>query len=166
VDSRDLYKYLTYGLTERVLHEVFNSYLPGRDDGPADAYRHVLLAAELTRIYGEYDARTLLQLHEVTGDFDLKDPQSPEARAMDEYNNELGVEIGKTANSWEEVVSRSRPLIRPDLGGATWLPESQWEMNPYDDDTPQEKDRIPNGDPRLKIPPDWPDGPYIGVPVS
>ena len=33
--------------------EADRSSLPGRHDGPADAYRHILGAAELTRCHGE-----------------------------------------------------------------------------------------------------------------
>lgn len=38
------------------INEASFSYMPGRTNGPADAYRHILWAAELTRQYGEFGA--------------------------------------------------------------------------------------------------------------
>ena len=54
--------------------------MPGRYDGPADAYRHGLLAAELTRKYGRHEARKILNAHEWTGNIG---GQEAEAEAMD-----------------------------------------------------------------------------------
>jgi hypothetical protein len=48
-------------IKDMVINEAAYSYLPGRDNGPADAYRHVLLSAELTRQYGELIARIILR---------------------------------------------------------------------------------------------------------
>src|SRR6476660_4262547 len=46
------------------LRAAQESGLPGLGDGPADAFRHVLLAAELTRRYGPDIALLLLNQHE------------------------------------------------------------------------------------------------------
>lgn len=43
------------------------SQLPGRENGPADAYRHLLWGAELTRRFGEATARRILEDHEIQG---------------------------------------------------------------------------------------------------
>src|SRR3546814_12001084 len=47
--------------------ETVTSQLPGRENGPADAYRHILWAAEMTRRFGEEQARENLELHERDG---------------------------------------------------------------------------------------------------
>ncbi|MCD8457112.1 hypothetical protein FUT69_02530 [Xylella taiwanensis] len=75
-----------------VIYESTWSYLPGREDGPADAYRHLLLSAELTRIYGDSYARALLNFHEWDGN---RLGQSSASYRMDQHNNELGIAIGK-----------------------------------------------------------------------
>lgn len=87
-----IYAVATQGVSILAISEAVYSQLPGREDGPADAYRHILLAAELTRQFGETYANVLLNGHEVTGSIDN---QTAEAKAMDLYNNQLGVEIGK-----------------------------------------------------------------------
>ncbi len=50
------YAIATQGVSVLAISEAVYSNLPGRDLGPADAYRHILLAAELTRRYGETKA--------------------------------------------------------------------------------------------------------------
>jgi hypothetical protein len=48
-------------------NESKKSMLPGRQDGPADAYRHFLVAAELTRRIGPDGARLGLSSLELYG---------------------------------------------------------------------------------------------------
>lgn len=60
-----------------------------------DALRHILLAAELKRTRPLL-AEPLLWAHEVSGDIL---GQSKEAREMDDYNNKLGVAIGRKSKS-------------------------------------------------------------------
>jgi len=55
--NRTLYALATLRAAEGAIKESLASQLPGRTDGPADAYRHILLAAELTRRFGEDRAR-------------------------------------------------------------------------------------------------------------
>jgi len=43
----------TSGVATQAIKESVHSQLPGRNNGPADAYRHLLLSAELTRQFGE-----------------------------------------------------------------------------------------------------------------
>jgi len=45
-------------------NEMAYSQLPGRRNGPGDAYSHILWAAELTRRFGEVMARCILTWHE------------------------------------------------------------------------------------------------------
>ena len=73
-------------------NESINSGLPGASNGIQDAYRHILLSAELTRTLGENFASAFLFLNEVKGDLIYK--QTKDAREMDEHNNMIGTWIG------------------------------------------------------------------------
>lgn len=125
-------------------NEAKNSPLPGLKNGPADAYRHIIGAAELTRRYGESAARMMLKGHEVQGSLGT---QKTDEREMDEHNNEIGIAIGKQANSFQEIVELARYEIdwavrKGGIGEgdtAKWLDESTWSVDP----------RI------TKMPPDW-----------
>jgi Ca2+-binding RTX toxin-like protein len=158
--TRKFYALATSGVSEGAIRESLASQLPGRTDGPADAYRHILLAAELTRRFGEEIARAILGAHEVTGN---AGGQTPAAEAMDRANNDLGISLGKDATSWNDVVSKARNEFS-DFGRANWLPSADWRVNPQDPNG----NRIPTGDPRLNWPAVWPtdDKPYPGVDYS
>jgi hypothetical protein len=52
--------------------EAVESQLPGRENGPADAYRHLLWGAELTRRFGAHVARGILEDHEIQGDLSTR----------------------------------------------------------------------------------------------
>jgi hypothetical protein len=112
--------------------EADQSDLPGRHNGPADAYRHILGAAELTRRHGETAARALLNTNEIQGDIS---GQPKEERRMDEHNNEIGIAIGKESRTYDDVVHRAREKINQGVAGSgdraegspMWLKESQWE---------------------------------------
>ncbi len=136
--EEDFYNLVSQGATGRAINEMIESQLPGRTDGPADAYRHILLAAELTRRYGEIQAKLLLNGHELTGNLG---GQKPDAEAMDEHNNQLGIDLGNQLRqdpfntSWNDVVNGARNLMDPSNGNgntARWLPESSWTVNPMD----------------------------------
>lgn len=147
--ERQIYNIATQGASEGAIYEGINSNMPGRENGPADAYRHIILAAELTRRYGEGVARDLLNGHEWTGNLD---DQIPAAEAMDRHNNEIGIRVGRDAQSWREILERARSEISAggqDSERARWLPEDQWKTNPTDDNTGE---RIPTGDPRQLAP--------------
>ncbi|MCK9505527.1 MAG: hypothetical protein M0Q95_15270 [Porticoccaceae bacterium] len=163
-----IYEIGTLGVSSRAINEMILSQLPGRENGPADAYRHILLSAELTRTLGETYARIILEAHEQTGNLQ---GQTPEAEEMDRYNNELGIEIGNQLrsnpdSSWRDVVESARERIDPDFPEAPinyraqWLPDDQWRTNPIDELT---GDRMDNNDPRLNWPPEWPEGPYDDI---
>src|SRR5512132_3841273 len=68
---------------EAARKESQSSKLPGRENGPADAYRHLLWAGELTRRFGEKRARLILGAHEIEGRIL---GQSPDAESMDRHN--------------------------------------------------------------------------------
>ena len=55
---------ITAGIYQYTVTESQSVNLPGQFDGPGDAYRHIVLAAELTRVFGEKHARAILGLHE------------------------------------------------------------------------------------------------------
>ena len=150
--------FFTGHIASAAINESVYSNLPGRSDGPADAYRHVLLSAELTRRYGETYARLILNGHELTGN--MQD-QSKEANAMDIHNNELGIKIGNRlrqqseGSSWDEVVREARKTINPNDrngSGARWLSEEKWRVNPKDETTQRE---LPTGHKDINWPPKW-----------
>lgn len=93
----------------KAINEAGSANLPGKENGPYDAYRHLLWAAEMMRLYGEEWARVYLEAHEIDGN--IRQNQSPESEAMDRNNNEVGIGIGKNARSWDEVVERARRAI-------------------------------------------------------
>ncbi|MBM3568538.1 MAG: hypothetical protein FJX46_07250 [Alphaproteobacteria bacterium] len=97
--------------------ESQRSDLPGVHNGPADAYRHVLWAAELTRIHGENAARTVLDANEWKGDKLYS--QSPNEKAMDLHNNEIGIKIGREAKTFDEIVVQARERIDAAARGET-----------------------------------------------
>ncbi len=109
--------------------EAGTSGLPGEHNGPADAYRHILLAAELTRVHGEKTARGILENYEA---HDRRQP--PDEADMDRHNNEIGIEIGNGAKTWNEVVEAARKKIMEAVrddgrgvnGGAKWFIRSMW----------------------------------------
>jgi hypothetical protein len=129
--------------------EMVGSQMPGRERGPADAYRHILWAAELTRRFGAQRARRILELHEREGQ---QRDQPYDEEAMDRNNNEIGLAIGGFARDWNDVVSAARKVISGSAadgsGGwkdtydrdstlaphaAVWLPQERWANNPKDD---------------------------------
>ncbi|WP_246252520.1 DUF6973 domain-containing protein [Parasulfitobacter algicola] len=108
------------------------SQLPGRIDGPADAYRHLLISAELHRNFNPTYADTLLAGHEL--DFGLSSNSG-----MDFHNNEIGRQIGlyvRSQNgSTQDVInivntvmsnslasiSASDTIWQSDLEGILWV---------------------------------------------
>ena len=119
------------------------SGLPGRVNGPADAYRHVVWVAEMTRRLGPNNAARFAEFHELRGSMsasiregfgsagDLKDLAA--ATAMDRRNNLLGVAIGQEARSFEDVLVLARRAIENSpldgsggMTGAVWLADTYW----------------------------------------
>ena len=79
--------------------EAIASQLPGRLHGPADAYRHILWVAELTRRRGRFLGEIGPEMREM---FDFIG--SDASAEMDRWNNKIGYEIGLKAKTWDDVV--------------------------------------------------------------
>jgi hypothetical protein len=83
--------------------------LPGHISGPNDALRHIIGAAELRRRYGPVAALAILETNEFRGN--RYDKQTPADEAMDRHNNDLGIELGADAQSYEAIVERATALV-------------------------------------------------------
>jgi hypothetical protein len=119
--------------------EAETSPLPGYYLGPADAYRHIVGVTELRRrfgfpiAYGIATGNEVLRTHErrLRGGIREIDVLS---REMDDHNNAIGLEIGATARTYEEVVRRARAAIDAGIAnhgnGADdiprWLVADKW----------------------------------------
>lgn len=84
------------------LYAAIDSRLPGLEDGPADAFRHMVWAAELTRLYGASIASDILNEHEKSGRH--LDGWTQDAENMDRRNNTVGIRIGATAKDLGDVL--------------------------------------------------------------
>jgi hypothetical protein len=110
------------------------SRLPGLRNGPADAYRHILWAAEMTRLLGEPVAGFFLWGHEKEGSLGSNQPKDEEV--MDLHNNEIGIRIGLLAKTFEEVIAGARKAVETSdragssATGARWLDRSRWSSDP------------------------------------
>ncbi|NNV89272.1 calcium-binding protein, partial [Roseobacter sp. HKCCD9020] len=86
------------------------SQLPGRTDGPADAYRHLVISAELHRRFEPGIADVFLELHEVGGG-----SNGP----MDRHNNSVGELIGRYVasinGSTEDVLALVNKVMNASL---------------------------------------------------
>jgi len=123
--------------------ELDAARLPGAQFGPADAYRHIVAAAELRRRLGPVAAGILEgnEMRSIYADMtqmltgaSRHPANSRAARDMDRHNNAVGVAIGATAETPEEVVGRARQAIdhARQWGGsghqntAYWTERSLW----------------------------------------
>ena len=95
------------------------SGLPGGADGPQDAYRHLIFAAEMVRLYG-IKGSAVAQLRETgawakeiiqEGDYPTS-AVSEAGRDMDRHNNRIGFEIGRKAKTFADVVRLAREVMR------------------------------------------------------
>lgn len=101
--------------------EAKASLLPGRVNGPADAYRHIVWVGEMARRLGPNNAGRYAELHEIQGQASAmrrdafgqsRDPINDEgATVMDRRNNLIGVSIGQRARSFDEVLRMARETI-------------------------------------------------------
>lgn len=90
--------------------------LPGRLDGPADAFRHILISAELARKYGPVYASAAMGFHEVN--------ELGPGSAMDTYNNQVGYAIGQYVASlpnggYGDVLRLTRELFQEAFSNET-----------------------------------------------
>lgn len=135
LEGSELYKSLD-AIRNKARDEAVDSGLPGHISGPNDALRHIIGAAEAVRQHGEAGAAALIA-NEIRGSYygDGAGGQTAADRAMDDHNNPIGVLIGKTAKSYEEVVERATAEIVKGIenggsgkdGTAKWLDPSQWK---------------------------------------
>ncbi len=108
------------------------SQLPGRVDGPADAFRHLLIAGELHRVYGDHHAKALLRGHEEDWNY-FSD------KSMDDYNNSIGREIGQYVRANEgstaDVIKFAKQVMMNSFPGGSddvsWEPgpDAGWRVN-------------------------------------
>ncbi len=114
MNKKSIYDLFTRGAATAASQESVSSQLPGRENGPADAYRHILISAELTRRFPDSYADFLLDSKEWSYDITSES-------AMDYHNNKIGIEIGKyVANNgggWNDVVTISQKVIQESLKG-------------------------------------------------
>jgi hypothetical protein len=129
--------------------EAKASFLPGRVNGPADAYRHIVWVGEMTRRSGPNSAGSLADLHEFQGQASAArrelvgggDPINDNAAtAMDRRNNLIGVSIGERARTFDDVLRMAREVMdrSPEDGsggmiGAVWQARDRWLANPSPD---------------------------------
>jgi hypothetical protein len=123
-------------IQDKARDEAVNSGLPGHIDGPNDALRHIIGAAEVVRQHGELIGRAILEANELDGSYARgADNQNAASAGMDRHNNAIGIEIGKSAKSYEEIVERAKAEIAKGIengasgkdGSAKWLDPSQWK---------------------------------------
>jgi hypothetical protein len=86
--------------------------------GKADAMRHLMYQADLTRRIGPRTANVVSRLHEFTSP-----GQSDEEEAMDLFNDALGREIGELAMTDEDIVRLAREYV--DKNKARVLPKGE-----------------------------------------
>ena len=129
--------------------EARKSLMPGQRNGPADAYRHIIWAAEMTRRFGENAARAILETNEIKGDIIGKQPK--DEADMDRHNNEIGVAIGKSGRTFDEVVDGARDAIDQSVphdgngadNTAKWLDPSTWKGVPPETNWPPDWGKVP-----------------------
>jgi hypothetical protein len=88
--------------------EIPERYYPANEQHNArgDAMRHMLLQAQLMQKYGETPAKIIGWMHE-----NLSGPQGDAEKAMDEYNDRLGREIGRVAKDKADMAYRAMQAI-------------------------------------------------------
>jgi hypothetical protein len=119
-------------LRESVAHNARQTSYPGANNGPADAYRHMLGIAELRRRTNHPAARA-------AGDWDEKDGvpwrlKTDADSQMDLHNNRIGERVGRMARNTAEVEAMVHAEVRAAAveggtgknGTAVYLPPEQW----------------------------------------
>lgn len=101
--------------------EASLSQLPGLNQGPGDAYRHLVGVAELSRRLGPLRAYAIAEgneqrsflamLRSVATGQPVASSNTLAAGRMDRHNNKLALWIGATSDLPEEVVARARGLM-------------------------------------------------------
>jgi len=100
-----------------IAQEAANRYPTGTGIGDeADAWRHLVWTAEMTRKYGPNVAKGVSSWHEVPMPFGVLGGaairQTPEEKEMDLFNNSLGIEIGQSSKSLDEIKQKATEAIK------------------------------------------------------
>jgi hypothetical protein len=124
--------------------EAGDSRLPGQDQGPGDAYRHLIGVAELSRRLGPTTTLLIAEGNELRSFVDMLDAavrgkpignsDTAAARAMDRHNNALALAIGANADSTEQVVMRVRAVMERAIasdGGSGAGNTPMWQASRY-----------------------------------
>jgi hypothetical protein len=126
--------------------EATASGLPGRVNGPQDAYRHLVGVGELARRVGVVPAWLMAEYNELESRAAMRRAEQArrpvpaantrESRSMDRHNNRLALGLGLSAASPEQVIQRARIAIDRAHrtfsgsgadGTAFWHPHAMWE---------------------------------------
>jgi hypothetical protein len=120
----------TLPITEAARLEASLSGLPGYNDGPADALRHLIGAAELRRRFGWSFAFAATTANEIEGQ---EKGQAFASDWMDMENNWIGMRIGAQARTFADVVNLAQRAIADaipaggkDRRGAVWRDREFW----------------------------------------
>jgi len=101
----------------RYIDDSIKAYGTGKNIGnEADAYRHLLWTAEMSRKTNPTIAKGISDYHEkVTLPFGLLGAahplQSKEEKEMDLFNNKIGLQIGQQSKSYEDTVRLAKEAI-------------------------------------------------------
>lgn len=100
-----------------IIKEAAKRYPSGSGIGDeADAWRHLVWTAEMTRKYGPKFAELVGKWHEIPMPFGFGGTaaltQTKEEKEMDLYNNAIGIDIGKKAKSLEEIKQMATDAIK------------------------------------------------------
>jgi hypothetical protein len=125
------FDYLLNNPESMVTGEATASQLPGRQNGgAADAYRHILISAELTRDYGAETAFEVLIDHE-------RESTSGADNGLDMWNNSIGMAIGEyvrnEGGSWIDVVRLARSVMVSTFRSSNYNEINGWKIISADD---------------------------------
>lgn len=120
------FNWYTNGVADHAVQAAKQSGFDGWSDGPADAVKHVALAAMLALDKGETRAKLILSGREVLSDMVNYGSNS----SMDYINNDLGIKIGaylrEHGGTSEQARALAIELVKKSIdGGATaenWKP--------------------------------------------
>lgn len=120
----------TEAVTEAAHQEAGLSGLPGYNDGPADALRHLIGTAELRRRFGWGFAFGATTYNELRGQL-ARQPFASDW--MDMENNWIALRIGAQARTFADVVNLSQNAIADairtggtDRRGVIWRAQRHW----------------------------------------
>jgi hypothetical protein len=122
--------------------EARNSGLPGLEQGPANAYQHLLISGELWRRLGPIVGPMAAAVHELGND--VRGDQTIEAAEMDQHNNSLVGREWPAFGTWEDVVRWARAEILESAprngdgeeGRALWLDKEPADWRPNFENIP------------------------------